>query len=342
MNQSRKILLLEFGWWFIWTCLQMTALLLAGFSWKVSVVDSIITNFILGWESYSIIMMLKVYQPDKSKSYYLLFWSAALAAISVVVIEFALSFMFADDVAYLQFLDTTMLLRFGFAFLMLAFVSVLGWVWFYLQSQQENEIRKADVEKLSRETELSSLRQQLQPHFLFNSLNSINALIQSEPTKARSMVQQLSDFFRGTLKKQETHRVTFAEELNHLKLYLEIEKVRFGHRLKTEIDHDEQSVSRLIPSLLLQPIVENAIKFGLYDVRGDVTLSISAEMLEGDLMVCVSNPYDPESAPPSKGTGFGLSSISRRLYLIYGRNDLLTIEKDATVFKICIRIPQSV
>ncbi len=342
MNHSRKILLLELGWWFTWTCLHLTALVLAGYSWTISVVDSIITNVILGLESYSIIMMLKVYQPDKAKSYYLLFWSAALAGISVVVIEFTLSFMFADDVAYLQFLDTTMLLRFGFAFLMLAFVSVLGWVWFYLQTQQENEIRKADVEKLSRETELSSLRQQLQPHFLFNSLNSINALIQSEPAKARTMVQQLSDFFRGTLKKQETHRVTFAEELNHLKLYLEIEKVRFGHRLKTKIDHDEQSVSRLIPSLLLQPVVENAIKFGLYDVRGEVTLSINAETRHGDLMVCVSNPYDPESAPPGKGTGFGLASIARRLYLIYGRNDLLTIEKDTAFFTICIRIPQSI
>jgi LytS/YehU family sensor histidine kinase len=223
---------------------------------------------------------------------------------------------------------------------MLAFISVLGWVWFYLQTQQKDESRKADVEKLSKEAELYSLRQQLQPHFLFNSLNSINALIASDPTRARTMVQQLSDFFRGTLKRQETHKVTLSEELDQLALYLDIEKVRFGHRLRTEVKHDEQSSSMMIPSLLLQPVVENAIKFGLYDVTGDVLLTITTEVINNDLKICVENPFDPETAVLGKGTGFGLKSIERRLYLLYGRNDLLTTEQEHSIFRTCILIPQ--
>ncbi|HCR53402.1 MAG TPA: sensor histidine kinase [Cytophagales bacterium] len=338
-NQNNKIALLEISWWLTWTILQASALNLAGFSWGISATDAIFSNFVLGWEGYAIILMLKFYQPDKSKLYYLLLWSAALAGICVLVIEFGLAIVFEGNTTYLQFLDNTALLRFGFSFLMLAFISILGWVWFYLQTQQKNEIRKADVDKMSKEAELYSLRQQLQPHFLFNSLNSINALIGADPAKARTMVQQLSDFFRGTLRRQESHRVTFSEELDQLKLYLEIEKVRFGHRLKTEIIHDDASPQMMIPSLLLQPVVENAIKFGLYDVTGDVLLSVHAEVKNDYLMVCVENPFDPDTVPP-KGTGFGLTSIERRLYLLYGRNDLLTTEKTNSKFRTCLQIPQ--
>lgn len=340
-QQSSRIAVLEITWWLAWTCLQAFALNFAGFSWKVSIADAVVSNFILGWEGYSIILMLKFYQPDKSKLHYLLIWSAALAGICVLVIEYALGIAFEGNTTYLQFLDNTALLRFSVSFLMLAFISVLGWIWFYLQTQQRDESRKSDMERLSREAELYSLRQQLQPHFLFNSLNSINALIGVEPTRARTMVQQLSDFFRGTLKRQESHRVTLAEELDQLKLYLDIEKVRFGHRLQTEVFMDEKTIGMMIPSLLLQPVVENAIKFGLYDVTGDVLISIQAELMGDDLKICVENPFDPETAPTSKGVGFGLSSIERRLYLLYGRNDLLTTEKKNSIFRTCIQIPQT-
>lgn len=340
MNQDRKIIGLEIVWWFTWTCLQGSALYLAGYAWYLSLTDAVITNFILGVEGFAIVQMLKFYQPDRTKLYYLLLWSAALAGICVLLIEFALGFLFSANSPYLEFLDNTTLLRFGFSFLMLAFISVLGWVWFYLQTQQKDETRKADVEKLSKEAELFSLRQQLQPHFLFNSLNSINALIGTEPIKARTMVQQLSDFFRGTLGRQESHMVTLTQELDQLKLYLEIEKVRFGHRLQTEVFMDEKTIGYMIPSLLLQPVVENAIKFGLYDLTGDVLISIQAEAVGTDLRICVENPYDPETTPSSKGVGFGLSSIERRLYLLYGRNDLLTVQKENSKFKTCLQIPQ--
>lgn len=341
MSLNRKIVLLEIGWWLIWILLQAVTLRLAGFDWKVSLADASLSNFILGWESYVVVIILRFYQPQKSRIYYLLLWSAALAAVCVLVISFGLAFMFEADMDYLKFLDQTMIIRFGFAFLMLAFVSVLGWIWFHLQTQQADEFRKVDVEKLSKDAELYSLRQQLQPHFLFNSLNSINALIGVDPEKARTMVQQLSDFFRGTLRKQETQKVTLKEELEQLKLYLEIEKVRFGHRLKTNLTQDEGSLQMMIPSLLLQPVVENAIKFGLYDVTGEVTLSIHAEEHNGSLRICVENPFDPTTAMPQKGTGFGLRSIERRLYLLYGRNDLLTTEKNNSIFRTCLLIPQT-
>ena len=200
--------------------------------------------------------------------------------------------------------------------------------------------RNRDAEKLAKEAELYKLRQQLQPHFLFNSLNSINALIGSRPEEARKMVQQLSDFLRGTIKKEETQWVTLHEELQYLQLYLDIEKVRFGNRLATVIETDETTKGLKLPALLLQPIVENAIKFGLYDTIGETVIKILAEKKENDLLIKVINPFDSETSSPQQGTGFGLKSVQRRLYLLFSRNDLLSTMSKENTFITIVKIPQ--
>jgi two-component system, LytTR family, sensor kinase len=213
-------------------------------------------------------------------------------------------------------------------------------LWFNQLEQKENEERKMDAEKLAKEAELFKLRQQLQPHFLFNSLNSINALIGSRPQEARKMVQQLSDFLRGTIKKEETQWVTLQEELQYLQLYLDIEKVRFGNRLSTAIDVAEEIKELKLPALLLQPIVENAIKFGLYDTTGETVIKLEAVTKDGDLVIRVENPFDPATSSPKSGTGFGLQSVQRRLYLLFARTDLLSTEAKDNTFITTVKIPQ--
>ena len=180
----------------------------------------------------------------------------------------------------------------------------------------------------------------LQPHYLFNSLNSISALTIVKPEEARRMIQQLSDFLRGTLKRDDQQISMLAEELEHLQLYLEIEKVRFGHRLNTVIEADENCLQMKIPSLLLQPIVENAIKFGLYDTIENVTIKIKVLKHNSDLQIQISNPFDPDTAATGKGTGFGLDSIKRRLFLIFGRTDLLHTQNQNSNFILTMNIPQ--
>jgi two-component system, LytTR family, sensor kinase len=154
------------------------------------------------------------------------------------------------------------------------------------------------------------------------------------------MVQQLSDFLRGTLKKEETQWVTLQEELQYLQLYLDIEKVRFGNRLATIIQVDESLKALKLPALLLQPIMENAIKFGLYDTTGEITIELKALSTDGNLLISVQNPFDPETSSPNKGTGFGLKSVQRRLYLLFARNDLLTTEIKENYFITHVKIPQ--
>jgi LytS/YehU family sensor histidine kinase len=155
------------------------------------------------------------------------------------------------------------------------------------------------------------------------------------------MIHQLSDFFRGTMKKDDHQLISLAEELEHLTLYLEIEKVRFGHRLKTEIACDEKAPSMKLPSLLLQPVLENAIKFGLYDTTGETIVRFGASAENNYLKIVVENPFDSSSHQPRRGTGFGLDSINRRLYLLYARNDLLTTTQKGNTFTTTIKIPQS-
>jgi LytS/YehU family sensor histidine kinase len=123
-------------------------------------------------------------------------------------------------------------------------------------------------------------------------------------------------------------------------LYLAIEKVRFGHRLQTTMAIADETRAARMPSLLLQPIMENAIKFGLYDTIGEATISVSATLNEQHLVIHITNPFDSGTVMNRPGTGFGLTSVQRRLYLLYLRNDLLATERNETEFITTVRIPQ--
>jgi LytS/YehU family sensor histidine kinase len=245
-----------------------------------------------------------------------------------------------DDPHYMEILEHSKGVRFSIALLMTGGVALVSELWYTLEEQKDQEKRRADAEKIARDAELYQLRQQLQPHFLFNSLNSISALVSFKPAEARKMIQQLSDFLRGTLRKEEQQWISLADELKHLQLYLEIEKVRFGHRLQTMITQEEGTRELQIPHMLLQPVVENAIKFGLYDTTGDVEIRIEAGIQNNMLTLTVQNPFDPATASPQSGTGFGLHSARRRLYLLFGRQDLLSTTSADNVFTTTIKIPQ--
>jgi len=251
-----------------------------------------------------------------------------------------LKLVFKGDEHYLLILGDSLAIRFGVSFLMISCMSMISLLWYTQEEQTDMEARKTEAEKLSKEAELFKLRQQLQPHFLFNSLNSISALTGSQPEKARHMIQQLSDFLRGTLRRDEQQWSSLKEELEYLQLYLDIEKVRFGYRLQTKIECKDESLEMKLPSLLLQPVVENAIKFGLYDTVGEVTIGIFAAKKNEQLEVKVENPFDPETALPLQGTGFGLASIQRRLFLLFARHDLLQTTKASDQFITTITIPQ--
>lgn len=197
---------------------------------------------------------------------------------------------------------------------------------------------QSDAATLVREAELFKLRQQLQPHFLYNSLNSISALIMIEPDKAQEMIGKLSEFLRSSVKREAKDTMPIDEELEYVQSYLAIESIRFGDRLQVEYKKDYTD-DAVIPPFLLQPLLENAIKFGLYGKTGKVIITMHIQLIAPMLEIKITNPYDA-SMQTSKGTGFGLDGINRRLYLLYGRADLLETHKDDETFTTILKIPQ--
>jgi len=304
------------------------------------IVDAIVNNLLLTGSCLLVLNNMRYYLPRREKYWYVLTISIGLSGICVLIAKGVLWLIFKDDANYTQSLTQSTGIRFGILFLLIGCMSMMSLLWYTQEEQQIINERKIDSERLSREAELFKLRQQLQPHFLFNSLNSISALTGSQPEKARHMIQQLSDFLRGTLKKDDQQWSTLDEEIQYLRLYLDIEKVRFGYRLQTEIIYTDEVLLLKLPSLLLQPVVENAIKFGLYDTTGEVLIKLEASKENNYLKIIVRNPFDPETSQPLKGTGFGLTSIQRRLFLLFARQDLLTTKKNESFFITTILIPQ--
>jgi sensor histidine kinase YesM len=308
--------------------------------WPAAIIDSAISNTLLLLACLLVMNTLRYYLP-KAQQYINIFSICLfLTIVWLLLTKWLLKISLEHYTGYTDLLNHSLSIRFSIAFLLLGCLTTISILWYNQQEQKEKDERKTDAEKLSKEAELFKLRQQLQPHFLFNSLNSINALIGSRPQEARKMVQQLSDFLRGTIKKEETQWVTLQEELQYLQLYLDIEKVRFGNRLTTEMEIAEETYQLKLPALLLQPIVENAIKFGLYDTTDDTVIRMYAGKEENNLVIRVLNPFDSATSSPKQGTGFGLKSVQRRLYLLFARTDLLTTRTKENIFTTIIKIPQ--
>jgi two-component system LytT family sensor kinase len=316
---DRRLRFFFVAWWLVWMLLQYIMLRQLGIDEMHATSDSIITNALLAFSCFFISNNMKYYLPRREKYWYILVVSLTVSFFWMLAQQGVMWLIFNDADPYAETVRNSWGIRYGAGFLLISSMSMFSLLWYSQQEQKEMESRKTETEKLNKDAELFKLRQQLQPHFLFNSLNSISALT----------------------KKDEHQLNTFAEELQYLRLYLDIEKVRFGHRLQTEISYNEETLNLKLPALLLQPVVENAIKFGLYDTTGEVLIKLEAAIDQNELKVVVQNPFDAETAQPVMGTGFGLSSIQRRLFLLYARSDLVKTKRENEQFITTIRIPQN-
>lgn len=303
--------------------------------------DANIHNILLFIAVAAITQMQAYYRPVRMRYVYVAILTTVIAGLWLLLTLVILRAIFPADGVYLQWLSDTAPVRFALGWLLLMGTGFLSFFLYEMEDQRQALARKDAAEKLAREAELYKLRQQLQPHFLFNSLNSINALVSIRPEEARQMIQQLSDFLRGTLKREDQSWIPLREELQYLQLYLDIEQVRFRHRLSTEVVTDPGAGEFHIPPMLLQPAVENAIKFGLYDTTDAICIRIHAWTERDVLFVSITNPFDTDMpAADRKGTGFGLNSISRRLYLLFARQDLLETKTEGNIFTTLIKVPQ--
>jgi two-component system sensor histidine kinase AlgZ len=226
---------------------------------------------------------------------------------------------------------------FGFGFLLYLLAMAVSYLAAAFAVSRDAERRGLELQVLAREAELRALRSQLDPHFLFNSLQSISALTTVDPAAARRMCQLLADFFRETLALGSRDRIPLAAELALVRRFLSVEQVRFGDRLQVDIAA-EGAGDTPVPPLVLQPLVENAVTHGVAHLLEGGVVRVRAEQRAAALVITVDNPCDRDR-PAGRGTGLGLRNVRERLESAYGGEALLGTEERDGRFVVTVEIP---
>jgi two-component system sensor histidine kinase AlgZ len=207
-----------------------------------------------------------------------------------------------------------------------------------VERSRRAERRALEAQLLARDAELKSLRAQLDPHFLFNSLNSVAALTGSDPAAARRMCGLLAGFFRKSLALTGRPVISLGEEIALTETYLAVEEVRFGRRLRSRIDVPAEARATAVPPLLLQPLVENAVHHGIAHLVDGGEIRLDARLSKGELRVAVENPCDPDR-PAADGAGLGLGNVRARLEALHGQTASISVESAPGRFRVELRLP---
>jgi len=254
---------------------------------------------------------------------------------------FILNQAFKNSPDYIEFLKDGLSFRIISGVLYYSLMVTTYYLIINYRELKEKSEREARLTTLLRETELNMLRSQIRPHFLFNSLNSISSLTMTDPARAQEMVIKLSEFMRYSLNLSDSMISTLDRDLYHAGLYLDIEKVRFGNKLLIEKDIVKKALEWNIPAMILQPLLENAIKHGIYESSEKVVIKLHANIEDNHLRIVIGNDVDPEGKP-RKGTGTGLKNVEARLVNHYGQSRLMSINKSENYFEVTLKIPRDV
>ncbi len=333
-------------WWLVWLFLALGQSVLFYFAYgsfiNISLIDSIVSLLIYSGIALSLWYPFRFFNTGKTRPTALISNLVASGAFSValwvLITKFVMTTVLPEQNNYEAYWDATFPYRVGTGVFIYGLVILTYYLFVSLSNLSEKNAKEAKLESLVKETELKMLRSQINPHFLFNSLNSISSLTITDPEKARDMVVKLSEFMRYALSRKDEQPVSLQNELENLRLYLDIEKVRFGEKLTTEENIETNCLNFKIPVLLLQPLYENAVKHGVYESTESVRIITNAKIIDGYFEITISNNYDP--APSLKrGTGTGLLNVSRRLELFYGNKASIKTTKENGIYTVNMYIP---
>ena len=333
-------------WWLVWILLASGQSLLFYYAFgkfiTISLVDSLISLLIFSGIALSLWYPFRYFNSGEIKITSLITNLVASGALSITIwillTKFIMTSVIPEQENYLAYWDETFPYRIGTGVFIYGLIILTYYLFVSLSNLSEKNAKEARLETLVKETELKMLRSQINPHFLFNSLNSISSLTITDPEKARDMVVKLSEFMRYALSRKDELPVSLQNELENLRLYLEIEKVRFGDKLITEETIGEDCLDIKIPVLLLQPLYENAVKHGVYESTESVKIITNAKLNNGYIEITISNNYE-DSPSQKKGTGTGLLNVSRRLELYYGNQALIKSTKENGMYTVSLYIP---
>jgi len=247
--------------------------------------------------------------------------------------------VFSNHGDYVTFLNKSIVWRGIFGGMVYLVLVLIYYLASSSQKLQERAQQEERLKSLVRDAELSMLKSQINPHFLFNSLNSISSLTMSNPEEARDMIIRLSDFLRYSLKHRENEYVPLKEELGRMKDYLAIEKIRFGEKLIYEFNIDGACEKFPVPTMIFQPLFENAIRHSVYESVDPVRLSFECKPDRNYVKTVISNDYDP-GTPSRKGTGVGLQNVRQRIDLAYDGNGSVHWTGEDGKFSVTIYFPR--
>jgi LytS/YehU family sensor histidine kinase len=245
---------------------------------------------------------------------------------------------FAPEGTFFELDAARLLTMFALGVILYGLAAAVNYLLIEAERVRKLETQELETRLMAQDAELRMLRTQVDPHFLFNSLNSISALTSIDPGAARAMTLRLADFFRHSLGLHADRKVALARELALVRDFLAIEQVRFGERLRFESEAAPEACACLVPPMLLQPLVENAVKHGIGQLIEPGTIRIRALRAGSLLRIVVENDVDPD-AVPARGTGVGLENVRRRLAAAYGIDASAHWSREAHIFRVELALP---
>jgi two-component system, LytTR family, sensor kinase len=329
--------------WLIVSSVEIVILSFSHFRFANVFYDVLVHNIIFAL--LGLIIWYPVYFSNIEKKPVLVVILTHLASVTMVVLvwvhlsQYILSIIIEGDELYTHFLRKSHFVRSGLGVLFYIIIVLFYYLAIYYNSFQEKLLKEADLKSLVKESELASLKAQINPHFLFNSLNSVSSLTMTNPSKAQEMIIKLAEFLRYSIGKSQKEKTTLKSELENIQRYLDIEKTRFDEKLDLKLNLAEKCETSTLPNMLLQPLIENAIKHGVYENTETTFIHIDCYANRDYLEIFVRNNFDP-NAVPKKGAGVGLKNIAHRLGIIYNRNDLIRINREERNFEVRLLIPQ--
>jgi sensor histidine kinase YesM len=341
---SRRSLII--GSLLVWLLLCSSHTILFVFAYNIplnlAIGDSLITNTFLFLSGLGLYLMIQ-FEGRKTSgiSHFLRLIFGYFVAISLFYItsDPILSTIAEGKGDYAVLFEDSRIPRVIIVAILLLLVLIMLRLYHNMQSLREKTEQSLRLQSMLKESELQALRWQINPHFLFNSLNSISSLTMSDAEKARNMIIKLSELLRYSLKKDMDAMTTLQSELQHLKLYTDIEQIRFGERLHFDSITPDECMDAKLPFLILQPLIENAIKHGVYSTERDCTVQLRTQCSSNLLEVFVENSYDAEGRNTS-GTNTGIANTKERMKLIYSDESLCKFRDNGENYLVHLRFPQ--
>ena len=340
LKKNKNITIYLLVWFSIIAAYQANLSWGIGLELKIALADNLVFNIFLLGLGLSLWYPAKYISVEKN-ALAKIFLTHIFGGILISIIWLTLGYYLVNSLVtitenYSEFFLSTLPWRFLISVLYYFLFTAFYYLVIYYSDYQERSIREAELKNLVTQAELKSLKFQINPHFIFNSLNSMSALTVIDPEKAKNMILKLADFLRYTLASNERQTTSLNEELKNIRLYLEIEKVRFEDKFEFEEEIEKECVNVKVPSMILQPLFENAIKHAVYEALEKVILNLTAKIKNGFMEIKVENNFDGDASTKS---GTGIDNIKNRLELIYNRKDLINITKKKNLFSVTLYIP---